>query len=83
MIVDFPRSCVLPTPADNRLMSIPFITLRKFRHPRRLKAWLSVGKTVELLERDRVIAQIIPEKLEEALVNRTFDKGEVKRRTQG
>jgi hypothetical protein len=49
-------------------MSIPFITLRKFRHPRRLKAWLSVGKTVELLERDQVIARIIPEKQEEAPV---------------
>jgi len=29
---------------------------------RRLKAWLKAGKTVELRERNRVIAHIVPEK---------------------
>jgi antitoxin (DNA-binding transcriptional repressor) of toxin-antitoxin stability system len=28
---------------------------------KRLKAWLRAGKTVELRERDRVIARIVPE----------------------
>jgi antitoxin (DNA-binding transcriptional repressor) of toxin-antitoxin stability system len=41
------------------------LNLRQLRDTRRLKAWLRAGNTVELRERDRVIARIIPEKPEE------------------
>jgi antitoxin (DNA-binding transcriptional repressor) of toxin-antitoxin stability system len=35
--------------------------MRQLRDTRRLKAWLRAGKTVELRERDRLIARIVPE----------------------
>jgi antitoxin (DNA-binding transcriptional repressor) of toxin-antitoxin stability system len=38
--------------------------MRQLRDTRRLKAWLRAGKTVELRERDRLIARIVPEKRE-------------------
>jgi antitoxin (DNA-binding transcriptional repressor) of toxin-antitoxin stability system len=38
------------------------VNIRELRDTRRLKTWLRAGKTVELRERDRVIARIIPEK---------------------
>jgi len=41
---------------------MPSVNMRQLRDTRRLKAWLRAGKTVELRERDRVIAQIVPEK---------------------
>jgi antitoxin (DNA-binding transcriptional repressor) of toxin-antitoxin stability system len=41
------------------------VNLRQLRDTRRLKAWLRAGNTVELRERDRVIARIVPEKTEE------------------
>ncbi len=37
------------------------INLRQLRDTRKLKAWLRAGKIVELRERDRVIARIVPE----------------------
>ena len=37
------------------------INLRQLRDTRRLKTWLRAGKTVELRERDKVIARIVPE----------------------
>ena len=37
------------------------INLRQLRDTRRLKEWLKAGKTVELRERDRVIARIVPQ----------------------
>jgi antitoxin (DNA-binding transcriptional repressor) of toxin-antitoxin stability system len=40
---------------------MPTVNIRELRDTRRLKAWLRAGKTVELRERDRVIAHIIPE----------------------
>jgi antitoxin (DNA-binding transcriptional repressor) of toxin-antitoxin stability system len=40
---------------------MPSITIRQLRDTRRLKAWLRAGKTVELRERQRLIARIIPE----------------------
>jgi hypothetical protein len=43
---------------------MPSINLRELRDTRRLKAWLKAGKTVELRERDRVIAHITPERPE-------------------
>ena len=41
---------------------MPSVNIRGLRDTRRLKAWLRAGKTVELRERDRVIAYIVPEK---------------------
>ena len=40
---------------------MPSINIRQLRDTKRLKAWLRAGKTVELRERDRVIARIVPE----------------------
>jgi len=44
---------------------MPSVNLRQLRDTRRLKAWLRAGSTVELRERDKVIARIVPEKAEE------------------
>ena len=44
---------------------MPSLNLRQLRDTRRLKTWLRAGKTVELRERDRIIARIVPEKQEE------------------
>jgi len=44
---------------------MPSVNMRQLRDTRRLKAWLRAGKTVELKERDRLIARIVPEQLEE------------------
>jgi antitoxin (DNA-binding transcriptional repressor) of toxin-antitoxin stability system len=41
---------------------MPSVNLRQLRDTRRLKAWLRAGNIVELRERDRVIARIVPEK---------------------
>jgi antitoxin (DNA-binding transcriptional repressor) of toxin-antitoxin stability system len=49
-------------------MFMPSVNIRQLRDTRRLKAWLHAGKTVELRERDRVIARIVPEKQEQAPV---------------
>jgi antitoxin (DNA-binding transcriptional repressor) of toxin-antitoxin stability system len=40
---------------------MPSVNIRQLRDTKRLKAWLRAGKTVELRERDKVIAQIVPE----------------------
>jgi|HubBroStandDraft_1064217.scaffolds.fasta_scaffold640957_1 antitoxin (DNA-binding transcriptional repressor) of toxin-antitoxin stability system len=47
----------MPQPAK-----MPSITLSQLRGTKRLLAWLRAGKTVELRERNRVSAHIIPEK---------------------
>lgn len=39
---------------------MPKVNIRQLRDTRRLKAWLRAGKTVELCERDRLIAHIVP-----------------------
>ena len=44
---------------------MPSVNIRQLRDTRRLKAWLRAGKTVELRERDLVIARIVPEQREE------------------
>jgi antitoxin (DNA-binding transcriptional repressor) of toxin-antitoxin stability system len=44
---------------------MPSINLRQLRDTRQLKAWLRAGETVELRERDRVLAKIVPERPEE------------------
>jgi antitoxin (DNA-binding transcriptional repressor) of toxin-antitoxin stability system len=37
------------------------INIRQLRDTRRLKTWLRAGNTVELRDRDRVIARIVPQ----------------------
>jgi antitoxin (DNA-binding transcriptional repressor) of toxin-antitoxin stability system len=44
------------------------MNIRQLRDTRRLKAWLRQGNTVELRERDRVIAHIVPAKPDQAPV---------------
>ncbi|MGH9525661.1 MAG: hypothetical protein ACRD2F_03225 [Terriglobales bacterium] len=36
------------------------INLRQLRNTKQLKAWLRAGRTVELRQRDQVIARIVP-----------------------
>jgi antitoxin (DNA-binding transcriptional repressor) of toxin-antitoxin stability system len=43
------------------IITMPSMNIRQLRDTRRLKAWLRSGKTVELRERDQVIARIVPE----------------------
>ena len=50
------------------IMAMPSVNIRQLRDTRRLKAWLRAGKTVELRERDRVIARIVPERQEPGTV---------------
>jgi antitoxin (DNA-binding transcriptional repressor) of toxin-antitoxin stability system len=45
---------------------MPSVNMRQLRDTRRLKAWLRSGKTVELRERDRLIARIVPARDERA-----------------
>jgi hypothetical protein len=40
--------------------SVISINMRQLRDPRRLKALLEAGKTVELRERDRILGYIVP-----------------------
>jgi antitoxin (DNA-binding transcriptional repressor) of toxin-antitoxin stability system len=46
-------------------LGMPSVNMRQLRDTRRLKAWLRAGATVELRERDRVIARIVPEEQEQ------------------
>lgn len=41
---------------------MPSVNIRELRDTKRLKAWLRAGKTVELREREKVIARIVPER---------------------
>jgi hypothetical protein len=43
---------------------VPSINIRQLRDTRRLKTWLRSGKTIELRERQEVIARIVPEPLQ-------------------
>ncbi len=43
------------------IMIMPSVNIRELRDTRRLKSWLRAGKTVELRERNEVIARIVPE----------------------
>jgi len=42
------------------IMIMPSVNMRQLRDTRRLKTWLRAGRTVELRERDHVIADIVP-----------------------
>jgi antitoxin (DNA-binding transcriptional repressor) of toxin-antitoxin stability system len=50
------------------IISMLSMNIRQLRDTRRLKTWLRAGNTVELRERDRVIAHIVPERQEVAQV---------------
>ena len=41
---------------------MPSVNLRQLRDTRKLKEWLRAGETVELRERDSVLAKIVPER---------------------
>jgi antitoxin (DNA-binding transcriptional repressor) of toxin-antitoxin stability system len=47
---------------------MPSVNMRQLRETRRLKKWLRAGTTVELRERDKVIARIVPEMPNETCV---------------
>jgi antitoxin (DNA-binding transcriptional repressor) of toxin-antitoxin stability system len=47
---------------------MPTVNIRQLRDTRRLKAWLRAGQTVELRERDQVIARIVPEQVDNSPV---------------
>ena len=47
------------------IVCMPSVNIRQLRDTKKLKAWLRAGETVELRERDRLIARIVPEKQEE------------------
>jgi uncharacterized protein YcaQ len=49
-------------------LTMPSLNIRQLRDTKRLKTWLRQGNTVELRERDRVIAHIVPEKQDERAV---------------
>jgi antitoxin (DNA-binding transcriptional repressor) of toxin-antitoxin stability system len=40
---------------------MPSVNIRELRDTKRLKAWLRAGKTVDLCDRNRRIARIVPE----------------------
>jgi antitoxin (DNA-binding transcriptional repressor) of toxin-antitoxin stability system len=40
---------------------MPSVNLRQLRDTKQLKTWLRAGETVELRERDQVLARIVPE----------------------
>jgi antitoxin (DNA-binding transcriptional repressor) of toxin-antitoxin stability system len=40
---------------------MPSVNMRQLRDTKKLKAWLRAGKIVELREREKLIARIIPE----------------------
>lgn len=44
---------------------MPSVNMRQLRDTKKLKAWLRSGKTVELRERNKLIARIVPEKQEQ------------------
>ena len=41
-------------------IAMPSINMRELRDTRRLKAWLRAGKTIELRERQDVVAGMVP-----------------------
>lgn len=46
-------------------LDMPSVNMRQLRDTKKLKAWLRSGKTVELRERNKLIARIVPERQEQ------------------
>jgi antitoxin (DNA-binding transcriptional repressor) of toxin-antitoxin stability system len=44
------------------IVFMPSVNMRQLRDTKKLKTWLRAGKTVELRERDKLIARIVPER---------------------
>jgi len=42
------------------IVHMPSVNMRQLRDTKRLKSWLRAGKTVELHERNTLIAKIVP-----------------------
>jgi antitoxin (DNA-binding transcriptional repressor) of toxin-antitoxin stability system len=53
-----------PVKVDNPAKATKSINLRQLRDTKQLKAWLAAGETVELRERDQVLARIVPKEPE-------------------
>ncbi len=51
------------------IVTMPSVNMRELRDTRRLKAWLRAGKTVELCDRNKRIARIVPENQGQSLGN--------------
>ncbi len=43
------------------IIIMPSVNIRQLRDTKRLKAWLRAGKTIELCDRNKRIARIVPE----------------------
>ncbi len=41
---------------------MPSIDIHKFRNVRQIRAWLKVGLTIDVIDRNRVVARIVPDK---------------------
>jgi antitoxin (DNA-binding transcriptional repressor) of toxin-antitoxin stability system len=46
------------------ITAMPSVNMRQLRDTKRLKSWLRAGKTIELRDRDKLIAKIVPEQPE-------------------
>ncbi len=47
------------------IIVVPSVNMRQLRDTKRLKAWLRAGKTIELCDRNKRIARIVPEREEQ------------------
>jgi antitoxin (DNA-binding transcriptional repressor) of toxin-antitoxin stability system len=45
---------------------MPSVNIRQLRDTKRLKAWLRAGKTIELCDRNKRIARIVPDNDQQA-----------------
>lgn len=48
------------------IRSMPSVNIRQLRDTKRLKAWLRAGKTIELCDRNKRIARIVPDNDQQA-----------------
>jgi antitoxin (DNA-binding transcriptional repressor) of toxin-antitoxin stability system len=48
------------------IIVMPSVNMRQLRDTKRLKAWLRAGKTIELCDRNKRIARIVPDNQGEA-----------------
>jgi antitoxin (DNA-binding transcriptional repressor) of toxin-antitoxin stability system len=48
------------------IVLMPSVNMRQLRDTKRLKAWLRAGKTIELCDRKKRIARIVPDNQEQS-----------------
>ena len=65
------------------MLGMPSVNIRQLRDTRHLKALLRAGKTVELRERQNLIARIVPEKRAAAIPRHWPDFAERARKIFG